>query len=529
MIPHSNTMPILPPTPTQKKKEIHSPATSGPIEVASDETSLETSHFDFPGSDIVLRSYDSHDFRVLRVYLVTCSPVFQGLIQSILNAYNVPNDVKQEPLPVVELPVSKAILYSLLTFIFPVAPVLPSTTEKIMELLAVTQEYQMDSAMIHIRNAIARQDPPFLRPETALHIYFLAQQHELRREALQAARVTLRLPMTIEGLGDKLEFHGLTGAYLHELWKYHQQVWTDLRSGILEFRNSGLPHDIQVLRCSGPRTGNNSFPQWLDGYIRSITDAPHLFELTEFENARARHVKSETYRSQSCSCADIPSQVILTFWDAMTTVVHERIKKADSTLTLVKEEPTSGNLDSPSVPSCLDIPDANIIVRSSDNVNFHVHKSVLAMSSPFFKALLSLPQPPDDKLVDGLPVIQLSEDADLLNSLISLLYPVSPVIPGSYEKVFALLAACQKYDMESVQSNIRDGIKLGTFPVPVEAEAFRAYAIASSMGLIPEMESAARLTLKLPMTFESLGEQLQSFKGRALCDLIRYRKSGDKV
>ncbi|KAI9441841.1 hypothetical protein H4582DRAFT_1849526 [Lactarius indigo] len=213
----------------------------------------------------------------------------------------------------------------------------------------------------------------------------------------------------------------------------------------------------------------------------------------------------------------------------MTTVVHERIKKADSTLTLVKEEPTSGNLDSPSVPSCLDIPDANIIVRSSDNVNFHVHKSVLAMSSPFFKALLSLPQPPDDELVDGLPVIQLSEDADLLNSLISLLYPVSPVIPGSYEKVFALLAACQKYDMESVQSNIRDGIKLGTFPVPVEAEAFRAYAIASSMGLIPEMESAARLTLKLPMTFESLGEQLQSFKGRALCDLIRYRKSGDKV
>ena len=170
------------------------------------------------------------------------------------------------------------------------------------------------------------------------------------------------------------------------------------------------------------------------------------------------------------------------------------------------------------------MPDASIIVRSSDQANFRVHKSVLAISSPFFKDLLSLPQPRDDGLVDGLPVVALSEDAGLLNSLISLLYPIPPVIPGSYEKVFALLAACQKYEMESVQTNIRAAIKLGTFPAPVKAEAFSAYAIASSMGVVPEMEDAARLTLDQPMTFESLGEGLRSFKGGALCDLIRYRK-----
>ena len=175
------------------------------------------------------------------------------------------------------------------------------------------------------------------------------------------------------------------------------------------------------------------------------------------------------------------------------------------------------------------MPDASIIVRSSDQVNFRVHKSVLAISSPFFKDLLTLPQPPDEELIDGLPVVTLSEGADLLNSLISFLYPMSPVIPSSFEKVFALLAACQKYDMESVQSNIRAEIKLGRFPAPVEAEAFSACAIAGSLGLVPEMENAARLTLRYPMTFESLGEQLRSFKGRALCDLIRYRKHGNRV
>lgn len=57
------------------------------------------------------------------------------------------------------------------------------------------------------------------------------------------------------------------------------------------------------------------------------------------------------------------------------------------------------------------------------------------MASPFFKDLLSLPQPPDSEIVDGLPVVQLSESAELLTSLISILYPVPTVVPNSYEKV----------------------------------------------------------------------------------------------
>ena len=123
-----------------------------------------------------------------------------------------------------------------------------------------------------------------------------------------------------------------------------------------------------------------------------------------------------------------------------------------------------------------------------------------------------------------LPVVQLTEDAELVNSLVSLLYPIAPVIPSSYEKVFALLAACQKYGMASIQSYIRAEVVRGSFPAPIGTEAFHAYAIASNLWLIPEMDSAARLTLDYPMTFESLGEALQYFKGRVLCDLVRYRK-----
>ena len=197
--------------------------------------------------------------------------------------------------------------------------------------------------------------------------------------------------------------------------------------------------------------------------------------------------------------------------------------QADSTLALVKEDPTSEISNPPFAPLCLNVPDANIIIRSSDEVNFRVHKTLLSLASPVFKRLLS-PQPYDGEFEDGLPVLHLSEDAGLVNSLVSLLYPVAPVIPGSYEKVFALLAACRKYHMSSIQSYIRAEVKRGTFPAPVGVEAFRAYAIASSLGLVPEKESAARLTLGHPMTFESLGDALRSFKGPVLRDLVRYRK-----
>ncbi|KAH9989308.1 hypothetical protein BJV77DRAFT_1160545 [Russula vinacea] len=156
------------------------------------------------------------------------------------------------------------------------------------------------------------------------------------------------------------------------------------------------------------------------------------------------------------------------FWEALASVVDGSFDKAESALVLVCERddprPQINSATSPLEP--FDAPDANFIIRSSDNINFRVHKSLLAMVSPFFKDLLSLPQPSDSEIVDGLPVVQLPESSELLNSLLSILYPVPTVMPNSYEKVLYLLAACQKYDMISVQSSIRAEVSRGAFLAP---------------------------------------------------------------
>jgi hypothetical protein len=52
--------------------------------------------------------------------------------------------------------------------------------------------------------------------------------------------------------------------------------------------------------------------------------------------------------------------------------------------------------------------------------------------------------------------------------------------------------------MDSIQSLIRTKVKSDEFPGPKGAEAFSAYAIASSKGLIPEMKNAACQTLDHP-------------------------------
>ena len=491
--------------------------------------------FEYSGADIILRSQDSHELRVPKSYIANHSAVLDELIRKPLGFPDSAHDAASASLPVVQLPESGEILHSLLTFIFPVIPLVPSSTEKAMELLSVAQKYQMDSVLAHIRLRISRHNPPPTQRDTALYMYSLAQKYGLRQEALQAARTILNYPMSINDLEDKLDV--ISGASLYELWKYSEKVRAMLASDLAEFRTSGARGTLTGVRCGA----STPTPPWLNDYIASIGDAPNRFEVFEFNSALAQHVSS---RNQNCTCGSISSQTIRDFWGALASTVDDSFKKvsvhiglhelltklmslqAEPALSLVQEKEDSQSQVNPTtfVPEALDVPDANLVIQSSDFVNFHLHKSVLAMASPVFRDLFSLRQPLGSESVDGLPVVKLTEDAELLNSLFSMLYPVRVVIPNSYEKVLYLLAACQKYDMDQVQSIIRAEVNRGGSPSPVGTEAFRAYAIASAKRLSPEMENAARLTLDHPMTFETIGEGLRLFEGSALQDLARFRK-----
>src|SRR5260370_17180197 len=82
----------------------------------------------------------------------------------------------------------------------------------------------------------------------------------------------------------------------------------------------------------------------------------------------------------------------------------------------------------------------------------------------------------------------------------------------SHHKVLYLLAACQKYEMASVQSSVRAEVNRGTFPTSKGAEAFTPYPIAAAKALIPEMKEIARPTLDHTLPFPLLSVPLPSFQ-----------------
>jgi hypothetical protein len=284
--------------------------------------------FDHPGADIILRSQDGFHFRVPKTSIVNNSPTLGNLIEEVLDSTGDAN--AEAPLPVVQLPESGKILHCLLTFHFPVTPLVPTSTETIMELLSVAQKYQMGIELTHIRGSIARQNSlPSSLPtglEPTLRIYSLAQKYGLRLEAIQSARaIILTHSMTIEDFDNKLDI--MPGASLYELWKYRERVLAILEPDLTEFRTSSARGTITGLSCT--KLSSSQIPSWLDDYIKSIGKTPNLFDSIEFNIVIARHLSHLKEKSNAlrCECASIPKQTIRNFWEALASVVHGSFEK----------------------------------------------------------------------------------------------------------------------------------------------------------------------------------------------------------
>ena len=94
---------------------------SGPV------MSLENLLFDFPEADLILRSHDSYEFRVLKLYIVHSSAVLGEKVLLLPNPPPEPSVLAnsahqssaegtvENALRVVQLPIEGAILFSLLT------------------------------------------------------------------------------------------------------------------------------------------------------------------------------------------------------------------------------------------------------------------------------------------------------------------------------------------------------------------------------------------------------------------------------
>ncbi|KAJ7142265.1 hypothetical protein C8R44DRAFT_592907, partial [Mycena epipterygia] len=115
-----------------------------------------------------------------------------------------------------------------------------------------------------------------------------------------------------------------------------------------------------------------------------------------------------------------------------------------------------------------DDPGADVILRSSDGIDFRVHRLVLSLASPFFTSMFTLPQPISESQVRTIPV---SESALVLDRSLRFWYPgAEPIVGQTLDELREMLEALiLKYDMQFILTSAKQQLRahLGEDPVAV--------------------------------------------------------------
>lgn len=175
-----------------------------------------------------------------------------------------------------------------------------------------------------------------------------------------------------------------------------------------------------------------------------------------------------------------------------------------------------------------DHPQADVILRSADGVEFRVFKLFLSLASPFFETLFGLPQAPDgatdQETKDGLAVVAMSEDSKTLDSFFRFCYPSTLADDPSLENLtddLSLLAAARKYSLDLIEKKVCQAL---ANPKVLETEPIRYFAIARNARLAHETITAARYTLRQPLIPARFSE-IELITASELLALITYHKN----
>jgi len=179
-----------------------------------------------------------------------------------------------------------------------------------------------------------------------------------------------------------------------------------------------------------------------------------------------------------------------------------------------------------------DWPDGDIILRAAhgtESRDFRVHKFFLSFSSPIFKDVFKIPQPPSIAS-NGVDVIEVADPPRALELILQFIYPTaaSPVINDLTVLSEALVLA-DKYDINVARSRLRESFTRFTTTEPL-----RAYAVACRFGFQEEMKVASSNTTSIHLP--GLTELPDEFKfipateyHRLILLHARYRKEVEDI
>ncbi|KAJ7473603.1 hypothetical protein B0H11DRAFT_1338868 [Mycena galericulata] len=153
----------------------------------------------------------------------------------------------------------------------------------------------------------------------------------------------------------------------------------------------------------------------------------------------------------------------------------------------------SDSNSAPFVPqSPFDDRNADVILTSSDGIDFHVQRAILSLVSSFFNTMFTLPQPGDDPEV---PSISMAESAVVLDRVLRFCYPGAEAVVDSISHLQEILElSLIKYDIQFIVPVAKKYLQTYVDDQPVAA-----FAIACRYKWEDLAMAAARRSLALPI------------------------------
>jgi hypothetical protein len=164
---------------------------------------------------------------------------------------------------------------------------------------------------------------------------------------------------------------------------------------------------------------------------------------------------------------------------------------------------------------------ADLVLRSAspNAVDFRVHQCILAVSSPFFEHMFTLPQPQASEPI--VPIVEVSESAEVLEKLLRFIYPLPNPVLSTLKDITEVLEAACKYDVTVAIDAVRVMLLA---PTLVKKEPLRVYAIACRFDLDQEARSASTYTLGVSILDSPLSEELKHISAFQYHQLLNLHK-----
>ncbi|KAI9069768.1 hypothetical protein FKP32DRAFT_1640477 [Trametes sanguinea] len=169
----------------------------------------------------------------------------------------------------------------------------------------------------------------------------------------------------------------------------------------------------------------------------------------------------------------------------------------------------------------------DLTLRTSDGVELHVYRAIVAASIPVFEDMFSIPQPPSAS--SEKPTIDVAESSEVWETLIMLCYAPRPPTVDDFadlDAIRAILDAGVKYAMAVATEYASTALM---FPALVAKQPYSVYAVGCAYRLTEVSRVAARQTLTATIYFE-YSKELDLIPLRAYHRLSEYRRRcGDAI